>query len=388
MRRQGLMPRPDWQQRCEQSGFGFHSIGGTYWDESACWVFSEAEIDTLEAATAELHRLCLDACDHAVRRGRYAEFAIPEAYTGYVEESWRKREPSLFGRFDLAWDGSGAPKMLEYNADTPTALPETSVAQWFWLQDLKQSRQPGSPGHGADQFNSLHEKLIERWKALAAGLDGNAAGRTLYFACVKDNEEDLGNLDYLRDTATQAGIPSRQIFIEDLGWSEADGLFADLAGMPVQRMFKLYPWEWLVRESFGANLLKQSLQLIEPPWKMLLSNKALLALLWELNPGHPNLLPASLDAGDLGGDYVRKPRLSREGANVSLRRAAGAMFSGGNYGAEGYVYQSFAPLANVDGNYAVIGSWIVGDEPAGIGLREDDSPITKNTSRFVPHYFE
>jgi glutathionylspermidine synthase len=40
------------------------------------------------------------------------------------------------------------------------------------------------------------------------------------------------------------------------------------------------------------------------------------------------------------------------------------------------------------GRYPVIGAWIVGDEPAGIGIREDDTPITRNTSRFIPHYFE
>lgn len=162
-----MEPRADWRRRCEDIGFSFHSVDGVYWDESACWMFSEAEIDTLETATAEVHAMCLEACDRVVREGRYAEFAIPEAFAGYVAESWREREPSVFGRFDFAWDGSGAPKLLEYNADTPTALPEASVAQWFWLQDLKARGHAGDPGEGADQFNSLHEKLIARWKALA-----------------------------------------------------------------------------------------------------------------------------------------------------------------------------------------------------------------------------
>ena len=373
----------DWQARCNECGFDFHSIGGVYWDESACWVFSEAEIDVLEAATAEVHAMCLDACDRLIRADRFEEFSISPAFAEHVSASWRAREPSLFGRFDLAWNGEGAPKLLEYNADTPTSLPETSVAQWFWLQDVKARGGAGDPGADADQFNSLHEKLIDRWRVIAKEL----LPGTLYFACVKDNEEDAGNLRYLRDTAMQAGIPSREIFIEDLGWAGADGVFADLAGMPVERMFKLYPWEWLVREPFGVHLLRRSLKLIEPAWKMLLSNKALLAVLWEMHPGHPNLLPATLDPVTLRGDYVRKPKLSREGANVSLRRAAGAVVSGGTYGGEGFVYQAYAPIARSGDNYAVIGSWIVGNEPAGIGIREDNSPITRNTSRFVPHYF-
>ena len=58
-----------------------------------------------------------------------------------------------------------------------------------------------------------------------------------------------------------------------------------------------------------------------------------------------------------------------------------------SYGEEGFVYQGVAPLPDSTADYPVIGSWIVGDEPAGIGIREDDSPITRNSSRFVPHYF-
>jgi len=376
MQREPCTPRPDWQLRCEKAGFAYHSIGGTYWDESACYSFTAEEVDLLESATDELHGLCLEACDYIVQRGRLHDFAIPEAFWGYVAESWRAEEPTLFGRFDLAWNGHGDPKLLEYNADTPTALVEASVAQWFWLQDV-------FPAH--DQFNSLHERLIARWGELGETLP---EATVVYFACARDSEEDLGNVQYLRDTATQAGLVTQHIFVEDIGWSEEEGAFVDLGNLPIEAAFKLYPWEWLARERFGPHILNRSCRWIEPAWKMLLSNKAILAVLWELFPGHANLLPCYFDAGPLSGDYVRKPLLSREGANVSLRRRGGAMMTGGSYGAEGYVYQALAPLAEFAEKYAVIGSWIVGDTPAGIGVREDDTPITSNTSRFLPHYFK
>jgi len=387
MRRSTQPPRPDWQRRCEELGFSFHSVGGRYWEETACYIFSGEEIDTLESAAGELHRLCLEACEHVVRKRRYAELAIPETFSAYVADSWARRDPSVFGRFDLAWDGKGPPKLLEYNADTPTALIEASVVQWFWLEDRKrlESTASGAISESADQFNSLHEKLIERWR----NMNGALGPRTLYFACVRDHEEDYCNTQYLRDTAVQGGLATQFIFIEDIGWSEDAGCFVDLAGDAVETLFKLYPWEWLAREKFGPHIPERTCSWIEPPWKMLLSNKALLAILWELFPEHPNLLPCYLDAGALSGaDYVRKPILAREGANVSLRRAGGALMTGGTYGAEGYVFQKYAPLAHFEGNYAVIGAWIVGERAAGIGIREDDSPITKNTSRFVPHYFE
>ena len=369
MRRESCAPRANWQARCEEAGFHFHSMGGTYWDESACYRLSEGQVDRLEDAAAEMHRLCLAAADLAVREGRLAEFAIPAPFRELVAQSWREREPSLYGRFDFSWDGKGEPKLLEYNADTPTALLEASVVQWHWLEDTKP---------GADQFNSLHEKLIARWKAIGSG--------SLHLACVKDNEEDLGTTEYLRDCALQAGWDARPLFIEDLGW---DGeRFLDLEEEPVETLFKLYPWEWLAREEFGEHLLARPAAIIEPAWKMLLSNKALLVLLWEMNYGHPNLLPAYFSPQRFGADYVRKPLLSREGANVTIRARGEVRAQPGGYGGEGFVYQGLAPLPVFDGRHPVMGAWIVGDEPAGLGIREDDSPITRNTSRFVPHYFD
>ena len=51
MRREASVPRPHWKARCEEAGFSFHSMDGTYWDESACYAFSAAEVDKLEAVT-------------------------------------------------------------------------------------------------------------------------------------------------------------------------------------------------------------------------------------------------------------------------------------------------------------------------------------------------
>ena len=253
--------------------------------------------------------------------------------------------------------------------------------QWHWLEDLKGRESPRQLPPDADQFNSLHEKLIDRWRALTRPAGDNI----LHLSCVQESPEDLGNVEYLRDCALQAGWDARQLYIEDLGW---DGeRFVDLDEEPVETLFKLYPWEWLVREEFGQHLLARPAQLIEPAWKMLLSNKALLVVLWELNYAHPNLLPAYFDESRFAGEYAKKPLLAREGSNVTLRRRSATIEQPGEYGEEGFVYQGLAPLPQFEGRHAVIGSWIVGEEPAGIGIREDDSPITRNSSRFVPHYF-
>lgn len=366
MWRERVPPRPAWRERVEELGFDFHTIDGApYWREDVCYRFSADEIDTLEDATAELHSLCLEAVDRIVRDGRCGELGLDEAAARLAERSWCAREAALYGRMDLVWDGSGAPKLLEYNADTPTALFEAAVVQWHWLQEVRPD---------ADQFNSIHEKLIGRWRQLST------SGKVHFAACY-EQAEDRCTCEYLRDTATQAGIASAALDIQDVGWS--GHAFIDLDNRVIDALFKLYPWEWLLAEPFGAHIPRAQLQWIEPAWKMLLSNKSILALLWEFFPGHPNLLPASQRRSGLSGNLVRKPRHGREGEDVIVLGAG----SGEPPAAAPQVYQQFQQLPRFDDRYALIGSWVIGHEPAGIGMREDAGPITRNGSCFVPHYF-
>jgi len=376
LQRLATPPRPDWRSHVERDlGFMFHSPEGEpYWDETCCYGFTAEEVDVLEAATGELEHMCLELVDRVVKAGdaAYERLLIPRTAWEAIERSWTAREKNLYGRFDLRFDGNGPPQLLEYNADTPTALFEAAVVQWDWLEAVK-------PGH--DQFNSIHEKLIQAWQHF--GLESTL----VYFSAVKDNAEDGGTVEYLRDTAIQAGLQTAGIAVEDIGWD--GGRFVDLADEPIEALFKLYPWEWIVGEEFGRHLLSGAARVIEPAWKMVLSNKAALSLLWEMAPNHPNLLPAALEPGRIQGPVVRKPIFGREGANVQVIEAGRVVVeTGGVYGAEGFVYQAHAPLPAFDGNYPVIGAWVVASQPAGIGIREDSTPITGDTSRFVPHFFE
>ena len=369
MRRETLTPRPDWAAKVEALGLDFHtSDGQPYWWESACYAFSAAEVDEIEAATETLHDLCLQAVDRVVATGDFSRLHIPEAYWEWVAASWKRRDPDIYGRFDLVYDGKSPPKMLEYNADTPTALLEAAVVQWYWLEEVKPD---------CDQFNSIHEKLIARWTDLRRQHPETAA---VHFTGVTEEPEDLRTLEYMRDVCGQGGWPTHELDIAQVGWNGA--CFTDRADRPVQALFKLYPWEWMLRESFGTNLLADCVALIEPPWKMLLSNKAILAVLWEMFPEHPNLLPAAFERGQIAGPCVEKPVHGREGGGVRLLRADEA-----GSGRRGRVYQRACPLPVFDGMHALIGSWIVAGQAAGMGMREDASPITGNTSRFVPHYF-
>jgi glutathionylspermidine synthase len=232
----------------------------------------------------------------------------------------------------------------------------------------------------SDQFNSIHERLIEAWK--------KRSSERVHFSSVKDHLEDEQTVLYLQDTAQQAGLVTKRVFIEDLGWNEKRACFVDADEQKITTAFKLYPWEWMWNDEFGAYLTRELACFVEPAWKMLLSNKGLLPILWELFPEHPNLLPCFESSEPLRGNYVQKPKLGREGANVTVVRQGQVVEANtGDYGAEGFVYQALAPLADFDGHHPVLGLWIIDHEPAGLGIREDTRQIIGNLSRFVPHLF-
>jgi glutathionylspermidine synthase len=374
--------RDDWRATAAATGFDFHTINGEpYWDERAYYAFTLDEIERqIEAPTAAIDAMCLELVGHAIdNEATLRRLKIPEAHWPLISESWHRDEGSLYGRLDLAFDGRGPAKLLEYNADTPTSIFEAAVFQWTWLeQAIERQIIPAR----ADQFNSIHERLIDAWKKLGAG-------RYLHLTGTTENTEDAGTLAYLEDTARQAGLQTTLLDIEAIGLRD-DGNFVDLEDRSIELAFKLYPWEWMFHDAFGERLAKAPTRWIEPPWKAILSNKGILPLLWEMFPNHPNLLPAYFEddpnAGKLGTSFVRKPLYSREGANVALvSQGVTLVEQEGPYGAEGFIRQALAPLPNFDGQYPVLGSWLVDHEPCGLSIREDENPITGNTSRFLPH---
>ncbi|BDI30138.1 putative glutathionylspermidine synthase [Capsulimonas corticalis] len=379
MQRIVLSPRADWRSKVEALGLVYHTTDGKpYWNESAYYRFTSRQIDEIEAATNALHAMCLEAAQHVIDHDRFAELGVPAAAIDAIKASWEAEPPSLYGRFDLAYDGVSPPKMLEYNADTPTSLVEAAVVQWRWLEERFPS---------ADQFNSIWEGLVEKWTELKTG--GYLLGSPVHFTHVKSTE-DLMTVTLLRDTAQEAGLITQGIHIHEIGWDKNARRFVDMRNQPIRTIFKLYPWEWLIAETFGQYALAtySQVQWIEPIWKLLLSSKGILPILWELYPNHPNLLEAHLGRSREMRYYVKKPLFSREGANVTIKDDTGLTRSEGNYGEEGYVFQALAAIPNFDGNRPVLGSWVIDGAARGMGVRESDGPITDNLSRFVPHLFE
>lgn len=376
--------RQNWQQQAAEYGFNFHTMyGQPYWDESAYYQFNIHQIeDDIEDPTAELHQMCLHAVDKVVNDEYWlSRFQIPEGFWQPTLDSWTANAPSLYSRLDLVYDGQSPAKLLENNADTPTSLYESGFWQWLWLE---QQVDAGVLPRHADQFNSVQEKLINRFKELAVIYQTNA----IHFSCCQDTDEDRGTVQYLQDCAKAAGLHAPFVYIEDIGINDAHW-FTNLADNPMEFCFKLYPWEFMQREEFGELVPHSPTEWLEPLWKSVLSNKALLPLLWELFPNHPNLLPAFFAdqmPAHKDGHWIKKPIFSREGANISLVDNNGEkQLSEGPYGEEGFVIQQLHPLPVFNGNHTLIGSWLIDDLPAGISIREDSQMITQDMSRYLPH---
>lgn len=391
MLRKNFVKRADYHERLDEIGFQYHSAASSdnkeYWVEGAAYEFTLEQIERIETASQTLHEICMETVEKIIESGDYPNgFDLNDQSKSLIENSWKNGEPHVYGRFDLLVEPSGAVKMYEYNADTPTALLEAAVAQWHWLEEVEDVA-------NRDQFNSIHEKLVARWQQIKP----QNADPILYALASKEGHyEDWGNVEYLADTAMQGGWRIHIEEIENIGYDPQTRKFIDAAGVSINHAFKLYPWEWMMEESFGEHVISSPTKWFEPPWKMLLSNKAILPVLWRRYPDHPNLLPAFFEdekpAGDFQFMFVKKPILGREGANIQLAGTfADTLLDGSHqapeYDASGYVYQQYAPPPKIDGKHPVVGSWIVGDDAAGIGIREDDKIVSGNGSHFVPHYF-
>ena len=364
MKRITISPRAGYRQKVERLGFCFHE---GYWKEEVYYEFTLPEVEAIEKATAECYAMCCDAVQHMIDCGTFPLDGMPQGLKDAIVASWENDDLSLYGRFDFAFDG-GTPKLLEFNADTPTSLLECSVIQWDWKEELFPS---------CDQFNGIHEALVQSFR----DIHGRYGFGTYYFACCRESLEDEETLQYVLAAAMEAGLDVAELSMEQLLLCGHG--FQTPGGDRVGCCFKLYPWEWMMAES-PEGCMADTVW-IEPLWKSLMSNKLLLCVLSDLFPDSPYILRCAKSPSGMDS-YCQKPVFGREGANVRLvsgGRLAGQ--TGGEYGGGGFVYQELASLPCFGGRYPIVGSWVVGGEAAGMGIREAQSPITDNMSEFIPH---
>ncbi len=399
MQRTHFAKRPNYEQRLKDIGFEHFSLPSgpekaPYWQEGVCYVFKEAEIDRIEEATQTLHDMSVEMVRQMVGSGDYPDyFHLSDLEKSLIEQSWKRGDKSLLGRFDLAYNAKTSEiKMLEYNGDTPVSILEASIAQWDYIQEASDIPEPMRI-----QYNMIDEQLIETWNKYFNPND------TVHFAHADSfRSEDYCNLMYLMDTAYRAKLQVKDITMENIGHARnktdpTDIKLIDLDDQNISNLFKLYPWEWIFKTVEVESLKHLKVNWMEPVWKALLSNKAMLVKMWELFPNHPYLLEAHASESNISADsgmWCKKAIHGREGANVYQYDAstkACVLGQGSHivdeYSEWGYMYQNWHQLQNIDGYYPILGSWVIGDKACGMSVREDRNPITGNDAFFACHVF-
>lgn len=372
IRRIASTPRPDWQRSADTLGYIYYrnDDDSFAWREDVYYAITPAAAETLRRAAESLHRLCLDLVDEAVRARRGLDaFHIPEAMQPVVRESWTRDDAFLIGRFDFAWQ-DGQPKLIEYNADTPATLPESTRMQTAWRHAT----------HPALNDHALSEAaLVNHLMALRAQ---GRLDETVHVVPYPDNREDAVHARYYMDWIRQAGLQAIHCELCDLEISTNGRLLH--RGRIIRSMIRMYPWELMFRDAGARHLRQCGCHFLNPPWTALLSNKALLPALWRRHPGHPLLLPAAW-APDGMDHYVEKPIHARGGENIRIIADNRTLaLEPGTYGDYPRIYQHYADH-RIDGVTASVGAWIVGTHFAGITIRESSDAIIRHVSPIVPH---
>lgn len=377
MKRISIPERPDYMQRLAALGRSDHRTPydtNNGWNEAACYVFTHEQIDLIKSSTAALYQIVLSAVDNVISQKRYAELNIAPEAIPLIEKSWKRQDESFYTRFDLGFDGVNPPKLFECNGDAAASVLECSLLQENWLNEVMPEKK---------QFTLPYQHLVESFQKLA--IDG-----PLHITGF-NNPESIDCLANFHKIATDAGLEANITPIDKI---ESNGeALRDSNHIMIRNLFKFFDWEEvLVPMQLYKPLEAASIRVIEPAWKMVAANKGLLRILWEMYPGHPNLLYTSLGLRE-DIPVIKKPFAGRVGECISIFQngmlTAATDLQDSFYEHKHYVYQEYFKLPRFDGRSTVIGSWIVGGQACGMGIREDLSPIINyNTSYFVPHYFD
>lgn len=360
-------PRYNYSSIIEELGFDFHL---DYWKEDSYYALSEEDVERIHKATESCYKMYCELVEEVISKDLWDDFNIPRFMVPAIIRSWEEDDLSLYGRFDFAFDNLGNIKLLEFNADTPTSLFESSVVQWQWKEDVFPNN---------DQYNNIHEYLVQSWKDIHKIYKYDRYD----FSCIEDIPEETTTTSYIASTAQEAGLNISMMDLREL--VRANDSFYLPDGPVVNCMFKLYPWEDMFREEFGEYLPTTEMLWIEPMWKSIMSNKMSLVYLYEMYSSSPYLVPAYKSKAYMK-NYCKKPLFGREGSNVTLVRGGSVIEeTKGDYGDEGYIFQDLIDIMPHEGKYPIIGSWVIGGEPAGIGIRETEGLITNDMSNFIPH---
>jgi len=387
MKLQTITPLND--ETLEKIGFHWHTDedGSKYVADSIVTI-SQAEADAYYEAANTLYDMYVEAAEHVIENDLFFDLGIPFNIKEMILKSWESDVHwHIYGRFDFAGGVDGKPiKLIEFNADTPTALFETAVLQWALLKENNLNEEK--------QFNNIYQAISDNFKRLITMFDEIETFEERYdnwkilFSSVEGNEEEEATVRLLQQMATDAGFNTGFEFLQDVQFDE-EGI-SDAHGVAYEYWFKLYPWEDIGSDEPElavalTNIMKhQQAIILNPAYTLLFQSKGMLKVLWELFPDSPYLLETS-DA-PLDKAYVEKRCFGREGANTKIVDANGETVAQTDGVYENYkaVYQAYEELPTDDEGTTYQAGVFFAYEACGLGFRRGEK-ILDNGSKFVAH---
>ncbi len=374
----------------ETLGFVWHTdADNSAYIADALLVISTEEAEAYYAASNMLYDMYIQAAQYVIDNALFHEIGIPFNLIEIIKESWDSDiHWHLYGRFDLAGGIDGKPiKLLEFNADTPTALFETAVIQWAMLKKntLDETK----------QFNGLYEALNDNFKRLVtleedvSSFEERYDGWHFLFTSIRGNAEEENTVKLLQHIATEAGFKTEFAYIDEIEFSGDEGIFYQ--DKNYELWFKLIPWEEIALEESDLAMLLTSIVknqkaiIFNPAYTLLFQSKGLLKILWDLYPNHPLLLETSFEPLQ-AKKQVRKPVFGREGNSVIILDEKGEVLEGttGDYENHKMVYQAYAALPTDEKEDSYQAGVFYAYEACGLGFRKGGK-ILNNMSKFVGH---
>ncbi len=374
----------------ESLGFVWHTDrDDTSYISDELVIISEKEAEAYYEATNTLYDMVVEAAEHVIENNLFHEIGIPFNLVEVIKASWENDVHwHLYGRFDLAGGVDGKPiKLLEFNADTPTALFETAIVQWAILKKNGLEE--------AHQFNTLYEALLDNFKRLVtleedvSRFEEHYDGWHFLFTSVKGNSEEENTVRLLQHIATEAGYKTEFAYIDEIEFSADEGIFYQ--DKHYELWFKLIPWEDIALEESDlamllTNIIKNQKAIIfNPAYTLLFQSKGLLKILWDLYPNHPLLLESSFEPLE-GKKQVKKPVFGREGGSVTILDENGQECESieGDYSNHKMVYQAYTELPSDTQGRSYQAGIFYAYEACGLGFRKGNK-ILDNMSKFVGH---
>ena len=374
----------------ENIGFYWHTDpNNTAYIANEIVEITSIEADSYYEATNELYEMFAEAGEYVIENELFHELGIPFNLIDAVKMSWDNDiHWHLYGRFDLAGGIDGKPiKLIEFNADTPTALFETSIIQWATLK--------ANGMEESHQFNNLYEAIGDNFKRLVMleddieGFNEHYKGWKILFSSVKDNPEEESTVKLLQTIANETGFKTEFAYMEDVEFSGEDGIFYN--DVNYEYWFKLYPWEDIaIEEADLAMLLTQIMEnqkaiILNPAYTLMFQSKAFMAILWELYPNHPLLLETSFEPLQ-GIAQVEKKIFGREGANTVIVNEKEEVMAetDGAYGEFASIFQEYVELPTNSKGESYQAGVFFAYEACGLGFRKGGL-ILDNASKFVGH---